>query len=490
MKKHAPAALIILDGFGYNSSTEYNAIAQANAPFIASLLENYPTTLLAASGQAVGLPEGYDGNSEVGHLTIGCGAAIAQPFTIVTDAIESGEFFINDILVSHLQELKLSKKTLHIIGLLSDAAVHSHIEHLFAFLEAAFQQGITDIVVHGLLDGRDVPPQSAEMYLSELEEQLKEYGGVLGSIQGRFYGMDRNNNSELTQKAYDMLTKEQIIKEQTWYDVLKESYQKGITDEFVEPTQLVPGAIIRPGDGLIMFNFRPDRIRQLTKILLSNPALLSFLITPVSYGAEYKTVALYQKQQVSQTLSKFLHDKGCSLFFIAETEKYAHVTYFFNGGRENKYENETRVLIPSLTPKQFETHPCMSAPTITQAIIESLKYNPKDFYVINYANADMVGHTGNFNATVKAIECLDRELSLLFDNFITKFNGTLYITADHGKAEQMFDEDDDQPRTAHTTNPVPFIMVQQQLKNSQEQLPLYELSDIAPFVIHTMFGEL
>ena len=361
---------------------------------------------------------------------------------------------------------------------------------MFAFLEVAFQQGVTDIVVHAILDGRDVPPQSAEMYLSELEEQLKEYGGVLGSVCGRFYGMDRNNNSELTQKTYDMLTKKQITKEQTWYDVLKESYQKGVTDEFVEPTQLVPGAIIKSGDGVIMFNFRPDRIRQLTKILLAHKALLSFLITPVSYGAEYKTVALYKKQQISQTLSKFLHDKGCSLFFIAETEKYAHVTYFFNGGRESKYENETRVLIPSLTPRQFETHPCMSAPTITQAVIESLKYNPKDFYVINYANADMVGHTGNFNATVKAIECLDRELSLLFDNFITKFNGTLYITADHGKAEQMFDEEDGQPRTAHTTNPVPFIMVQQQLKNSQEQLPLYELSDIAPFIIHTMFGEL
>lgn len=490
MKKHAPSALIILDGFGYNSSSEYNAIAQANAPFIASLLENYPTTLLAACGQAVGLPEGYDGNSEVGHLTIGCGAAIAQPFTIISHAIESGELYTHEVLISHLQQLKASGKTLHIIGLLSDAAVHSHIEHLFAFLEIASQQNIARVVVHAILDGRDVPPQSAELYLSELEEQLKEYGGVLGSIQGRFYAMDRNNNNELTQKAYNVLTQEQFVQEQTWYDVLKESYQKGITDEFVEPTQLVPGAIINHEDAVILFNFRPDRMRQLTKALLANKKLLSFLITPFSYGALYKTTSLYEKHQVSQTLSNFLHDKGCSLFFIAETEKYAHVTYFFNGGRESKYENETRVLIPSLMPRQFETHPCMSAPTITQAVVESLKYNPKDFYVINYANADMVGHTGNFNATVKAIECLDKELSILFDNFITKFNGTLYITADHGKAEEMFDENDDQPRTAHTTNPVPFIMVQQQLKNSQEQLPLYELSDIAPFIIHTMFSDL
>ncbi len=491
MKKHAPAALVILDGFGYSNLTEHNAIAQANAPFITSLLQNYPTTLLAASGQAVGLPEGYNGNSEVGHLTIGCGTPVAQPFTIITDAIESGIFFINDLLIENLQKLKKTGKTLHIIGLLSDAAVHSHIDHLFAFLEVAHDQGIVNIVVHPILDGRDVPPQSAEEYLTELEDQLKIYGGVIGSIQGRFYAMDRNNNNELSEKSFFILTQEQIKKEQTWYDVLKRSYSAGITDEFVEPTQLIPNTFVKPDDGLIFFNFRPDRARQLTDIFLkSKSPLISFLITPISYGSGYKTIVLYEKQRVSQTLSQFLHEKGCSLFFIAETEKYAHVTYFFNGGRETKYENETRVLIPSLLPREFETYPCMSAASITQATIESLKYNPKDFYVINYANADMIGHTGNFNATVKAIECLDRELSLLFDQFITKLNGTLYITADHGKAESMFDGKSNQPRTAHTNNPVPFIMVQQQLKNSQEELPLYELSDIAPFIIHTMFSDL
>lgn len=485
MIKHPPVALVILDGFGYSQEAEHNAIAQASTPFITSLMDQYPTTLLNASGQAVGLPDGYIGNSEVGHLTLGCGMAILQPVTLINDAVETGEFFENKMLIKRLKKLKKVDKTLHIIGLLSDAGVHGHIDHLLAFLFTAHQSGIKKIVIHAILDGRDVPPQSAHDYLSGVEEHLKEYGAVLGSIQGRFYAMDRNQNNNLTQESFTMMTSPQVVQEKKWQEVLENYYQKGITDEFIPPTLLKNGMNIQEGDGLIITNFRADRMRQLVGLLQSFS--LSFIVTPVSYGKEYHTDVLFERLVIPQTLSEFLHQHGCSLFFIAETEKYAHITYFFNGGREKKFDNETRVLIPSLLPNQFATHPSMSAPSITQAVRESLQYNAKDFYVINYANADMVGHTGNFKATVKAIECLDQQLKILYQEFVEKRNGTLFITADHGKAESMYDPDAMQPRTAHTINPVPFIIVNKELKNKLYDLPLYELADVAPFIIHSMF---
>ncbi|MCF7900074.1 2,3-bisphosphoglycerate-independent phosphoglycerate mutase [Candidatus Babeliales bacterium] len=492
MTKKSPLALIILDGFGYRKDPEFNAILQAHTPFFNKLLESYPWTVLKSSGLAVGLPEGFAGNSEVGHLTIGSGSVILQPFTMIHLAIQDGSFFRNLILKKNLEIIKKSKKTVHLMGLLSDAGIHSHIENLFAFLKTAQQEGLTDVVIHPFLDGRDTSPQSAAVYLQALEQECQRMGiGRIGTIHGRFFAMDRNGATELTEESFKTLTEKQPVNVADWQDALDKSYQKNITDEFIKPVQLDSSALIKPHDGIIFFNFRPDRARQLTQRFIEGvpqkniqPFPLTFFITPVSYGKEYHTTVLFQKSKIQQTLTNVLYHKGYSLFSIAETEKFAHVTYFFNGGREKKLEHETRILVPSLEHKDYIQRPEMSAETITEAVIFSLEYNPRDFYVINYANADMVGHTGNFESTVKAIECLDKQLEKLYEEFVIKRNGTLYITGDHGNAEEMFDYELGQQKTSHTTNPVYFVMARQDLKNSNEELPLTELSDIAPFIVH------
>jgi len=493
MKNLQPTALVILDGFGFSKNESYNAIAQAHTPCLDFLLEHYPSTLIKASGKAVGLPEGFMGNSEVGHLTMGSGTAVPQSFTIIEDAIDSGAFLTNDTLIKNLNTLKSRGGTLHLIGLLSDASVHGSIKHLSYFLQAAEQQQLTDIVVHPILDGRDVAPKSAEHYLSALETELKTIGtGRIGSLHGRFYAMDRNRNWHLTKQTYETLTQKQPITAANWHDALIQSYQKDVTDEFIPPTQLDSSALIKSGDGVIFFNFRPDRARQLTSLFthktshVEKTIPLSFFITPVSYGPEYSTTTLYEKPQAPRTLTQVAHDKGFSIFSIAETEKFAHVTYFFNGGRETKLENETRILVPSLPNKSYAEYPCMSAPTITQAVTESLKTNTNDLYIINYANADMVGHTGNLEATIQAVECLDKQLEALYRLIVEDMNGTLYVTSDHGNAEDMFDPETHQPRTSHTANPVYFVIARQEFKDSGEQLPLKELAHVAPFVLHLM----
>ena len=492
MTKKSPVALIILDGFGYRKDPEFNAILQAHTPFFNKLLDSYPWTVLNAAGLSVGLPEGYAGNSEVGHLTIGAGSVVLQPFTMIHLAIKDESFFRNIILKENLKKIKESGGTLHLIGLLSDAAIHGHIEHLFAFLKAAKQAELTDVVIHPILDGRDTPPQSAAIFLQALEDECARLQiGRIGSIHGRFFAMDRNNQMEITEESFNVLTKKQPVTVADWQDALLQTYKKGITDEFVKPVQLDSSALIKPNDGIIFFNFRPDRSRQLTSRFLNGsktkkegPFPLIFFITPVSYGNDYKTTTLFAKPRIQQTLTDVMYKKGYSLFSIAETEKFAHVTYFLNGGREKKLENETRIMVPSLENKDYSNYPEMSATTITEAVTFSLEQKPRDFYVINYANADMVGHTGNFESTVKAIECLDTQLEKLYKEFITKRNGTLYITGDHGNAEEMFDYESGQPKTSHTTNPVYFVMVQNDLKDSGEKLPLKELSNIAPFIVH------
>lgn len=494
MKHKGPTILVILDGLGYSKKADYNAVAQAHTPHFDSLIEAYPTTLLAASGLAVGLPDGYIGNSSVGHLTIGSGAVLLQPLTMLSLSIQEGSFFTNPILIENLQKLKKENKTLHLLGLLSDAGVHSHMDHLFAFLKAAQQQGLTDVVVHPILDGRDSAPREAQHYLEILEEKIKTLGiGRIGSVHGRFYAMARNKDWYLTEQSYSVLTEPHPITAADWHDALDQAYKKEFTDEYVPPTQLDSSALIKEGDGIIFFNFRADRAQQITACF-TNPSVPikakkitpSFFITPVSYGAGYNTTALYQRPRVAQTLTQLLHDKGYSLFATAETEKYAHITYFFNGGREAKLPNEKRILVPSASNKDYAANPRMSADTITEVILDSLQNDPRDFYVVNYANADMVGHTGDFEATIKAVECLDEQLGKLYKEVVEKRDGTLYVTADHGNAEEMFDTQTGQPKTAHTTNPVFFIMARQDLKNSHEELPLDELSDIAPFIVHNI----
>lgn len=490
-----PTVLIILDGFGYRTAKTDNAIALADTPNITAWFKKYPHAILQASGAAVGLPEGYIGNSEVGHLTIGAGRIVPQALTIINNAIHDRSFFTHPILVEKFKLLHETRQPLHIMGLLSDAGVHSHIDHLYAFLHAAKARGIHNIAVHSILDGRDVPPQSAAHYLEKLEHFLQELGiGIIGSVQGRYYAMDRDKHYKRTELSYRMMTEKQPTPFTHWRQALDHAYAQGQTDEFVLPTLLTLNATIEPGSGIVFFNLRPDRARQLTEAFVDQsfkrfqkkPLPLSFFITSTNYDSFVMTDVLYLQQRLKNCLKEVISMHEKSLFSIAETEKYAHVTYFFDGGRETILPNEIRVLIPSLPEKNYAHTPQMSAPLITETVLKSLKKVPKDFYLINYANADMVGHSGNLKATIRAIECLDNELKKLYDVVVQEMKGTLYITADHGKAEEMVDTGSHQPRTAHTSNPVPFIMITHESVAAPTELPLHQLADIAPFILEQM----
>jgi 2,3-bisphosphoglycerate-independent phosphoglycerate mutase len=491
MATKSPTVLVILDGFGYREESDYNAIAHAQTPALNRLRATYPHTLLEASGSAVGLLPGYAGNSEVGHLTIGAGRTILQPGTIIHNDIQDGTFLSNEVLKTTLSRLPATKK-LHIMGLLSDAGVHSSVEHLYAFIQAAELCGIRNIVVHPFLDGRDTPPRSARAYLEALQKYMDEYGGTIGSVHGRFYAMDRDKNWGRTAQSYRVLTGDGPMDCKDWASVLSYYYERGLTDEFIPPTLCTQQGVISDGDGIIFFNFRPDRARQLTESFVHKGFNafkrkhidLAFFITPTDYGLP--TVVLYAQKPVVPTLKEVLSQAGLTLYTIAETEKYAHVTYFFGGGREEAFEHEDRVLIPSIRAQNYIHYPCMSACKITRAVLQSLKASPHDFYLINYANADMVGHSGDFKATVKAIECVDKQIKKLVETIVYVMHGTLYITADHGNAEEKWDYVACQPRTAHTTNKVPFMVVKHGLECEKVHLPLRTLADIAPYVIRAM----
>jgi len=490
-----PTLLVILDGFGYRKEKDYNAIYHAYTPHLDRWFAEYPHAILNAAGKAVGLLKGCIGNSQVGHLTIGSGRIVPQPVCIIDEAIENGTFFTHKLLTASLQRLQKSKGAVHIIGLLSDAGVHAHEKHIQAFVQAAVQSDIKAIVVHAILDGRDTPPESAGYYLQRLTNFLQKIGqGGIGSLHGRFYAMDRDNHWKRIERSYRVLTALQPIQYKSWQQVLADSYAQSITDEFIAPAQLKPGHIINKGDGIIFCNFRPDRARQLAASFVdpqfdhfpTKQLDLAFFITPTIYNEKLNTTVLFPIQKVVNTLKEVLVQEGKTIFSIAETEKYAHITYFFNGGKEERLPGETRVLIPSLLMKNYVDYPAMAASKITTKILESLQTDPQDFYLINYANADMVAHSGNFEATVQAVACLDKELALLYNQVVEKMNGTLYIMADHGNAEDMYDEIAQQPRTAHTTNPVPFIMIRKDLANTDQSLSLQQLSDVAPFILHNM----
>ncbi|MGE0009337.1 MAG: 2,3-bisphosphoglycerate-independent phosphoglycerate mutase [Candidatus Babeliales bacterium] len=493
---HAPTMLVILDGFGWSTNTAHNAIATAHTPHLDYLLAHYPHTLLKASGTAVGLPHDTIGNSEVGHETIGAGRIIPQAFARIHTAVENGSLKKNPVIQQQFLALARSGHALHFAGLLSDAGVHSHIEHLFALLTCAKEYEIKKVYIHGFLDGRDVAPETASYYLTELQaycDQLKI--GTLASIIGRFYPMDRDHNWDRTEIAYDLMTESQHSDYHTWQQALNAYYHNNITDEFIPPTQLDAQGILKDGDGLLFFNFRPDRARQLHACFAYPQSVpfptrnlhLAFCSTMTSYDRQMpKQSVLFPKEPIPHTLKEVLSTHNKTVFSIAETEKYAHITYFFGGGSEHAFPHETQILIPSIPAKNYIELACMSAPEITKTVIDSLTTSPQDFYLINYANADMVGHSGDFQATVKAIECLDEQLGILYDTVVTKLNGTLYITGDHGKAENMYDEKAQQPKTAHTNNPVPFIMAQQKLKGQVHTLALTQLKDIAPFILKNL----
>lgn len=476
--------LVILDGFGYSPDTQYNAIAQAKKPFIDFALQNFPHTLLDASGPAVGLPEGYAGNSEVGHGTIGAGKRNPSVFLQLMTAIQNKSFFTNPTLVNNLHHLAHAGKTLHILGILSDAGVHGDMHIILAIIKAALEQKVKKIIIHAFLDGQDVPENTAPSYLSQIQKIIDTHRQVsIGSITGRWYAMAPDNDAKKTGATFDMLIHPEKPEFSSWQQALATNYQKKITDTYVRPTLLEQSATIHEGDGLIFTNFRQERERPLVNRFLQSKLKYAFLLTPIQYDPHFKNPTLLDTPIISGTLKEKISAMGKTIFSIAETEKYAHVTFFFDGGHEQPFPGEIRLLIPSPTVANFANTPEMSAQKITDAVLNSLHTTPQDFYLINYANADMVGHSGNFKATIKGVECVDEQLKQLYEQLVVKMDGILIITADHGNAEKMVDEKTTQPYPGHTINKVPFILIKNALRQKKIDLGIHELADVASIIL-------
>lgn len=493
-----PVVLMVLDGYGLNEKTEGNAIAMANTPVMDKLMAEYPFVKGNASGLAVGLPDGQMGNSEVGHMNIGAGRIIYQDLTRITKDIEDGTFFENKVLLQAIENCKKNDSDLHLWGLLSDGGVHSHNSHLYGLLEMAKKNGLEKVYVHAFLDGRDTPPASGKDYVQQLEDKMKEIGvGKIASLSGRYYAMDRDNNWDRVKLAYDSLVTGEGIKATDAVLAMEESYANDKTDEFVLPTVITddkgePLSLVKDGDSVIFFNFRPDRARELTRAFCDDKFTgfeRDFLkLTYVCFKDYDETIPnkliAFEKEEIKNTFGEFLAAHGKKQLRLAETEKYAHVTFFFNGGVEDPNVDEFRLLVNS--PKDVATYdlkPEMSAPEVGMDLVEAIKSDKYDVIVINFANPDMVGHTGVIPAAVKAVERVD---SLVGDavQAIKDVDGVLFICADHGNAEKMIDYETGAPHTAHTTNPVPFILV-----NADPSWKLREggcLADIAPTLIEIM----
>ncbi|AKG23819.1 2,3-bisphosphoglycerate-independent phosphoglycerate mutase [Calothrix sp. 336/3] len=462
----APVVLVILDGWGYCEETQGNAIAAAKTPIMDSLWSAYPHTLIRTSGKAVGLPEGQMGNSEVGHLNIGAGRVVPQELVRISDAVEDGSLNSNPALVKICQEVRSRNGKLHIVGLCSDGGVHSHISHLFGLLDLAKTQGITDICIHAITDGRDTTPTEGVKAIALIQNYIDRIGvGRIATISGRYYAMDRDTRWDRVQKAYDIMTLDGVGDGRSAIDVLQASYAEGVTDEFIIPTRLTPGAI-SAGDGVIFFNFRPDRARQLTQAFVSSDfdgferqhiAPLAF-VTFTQYDPELPVSVAFEPQNLTNILGEVIANHGLKQFRTAETEKYAHVTYFFNGGLEEPLPGEDRELVSSPNVATYDKAPAMSAEAVTKIAIAAVEKRIYSLVVINYANPDMVGHTGQMPATIQAIETVDQCLGKLVPA-INAVGGTVLITADHGNAEHMLDGEG-HSWTAHTTNPVPLILVE------------------------------
>jgi 2,3-bisphosphoglycerate-independent phosphoglycerate mutase len=464
-----PLVLVILDGWGYRDNPLHNAIAHAQTPQWDSWWTTRPHLLLEASGQMVGLPEGQMGNSEVGHMHIGAGRVISQDFTRINRAIATGAFFKNQVLMDTIQALSASDRTLHILGLLSQGGVHSHEDHLFAFLALCQTHHFSNVCLHLFLDGRDTPPKSALQSIKQLEDKLSAFPGAsIASITGRYYAMDRDKRWQRLEPLYQLLTEGLSSHNfSTAEEAVHAFYQQNITDEFIPPTQIGLLRTIEDGDGIFFFNFRADRARQLTQALILKdfidfnrtkiPAISRF-VSMTLYADFLQTIVAFPPVTLHHTLGEVLAENGLRQLRIAETEKYAHVTFFFNGGSEKVFTNEERLLIPSPHVNTYDLQPEMSAGRLTKTLTEAILSKKYDVIICNYANADMVGHTGNFNATVLAIECLNQALYEIGQT-LEQVSGQLLITADHGNAECMFDENTHQAHTAHTNQPVPFLYI-------------------------------
>ena len=495
IKNRGPLALIIIDGWGYSPARDGNAIALAETPFYDELCEKYPQTLLEAHGSRVGLPAGVMGNSEVGHLNIGSGRVIRMDVSLVDHEIETGEFFNNKVLKSVIEGARDRGKALHLMGLCSDGQVHSSLTHLYALLKLAKDSGMQQVYVHCFLDGRDTPPSSAVNYLSALQTKLEAIGcGEIATVVGRYYAMDRDKRWECTKRAYDLLvhangelTKDPIA-------AVRQSYERGVTDEFVEPIVVVretaePVATLKEGDGVIFFNFRPDRARQLTRALavagfnefdVADRPKVDYVCFTM-YDQTFDLPIAFPPRHHRNVLAEVWAGLRVRNYRLAETEKYAHVTYFFNGGVEKEFECERRLLVPSPKIATYDLQPEMSAFKVTDKVLRGVDEGETDVFVINFANPDMVGHTGKLDKTIEACQYVDTCLGWITKR-IREARGTTLITADHGNAEQMIDLLTGSPHTAHTTNPVPFHLIDEELLG----VKLREggaLEDVAPTML-------
>ncbi|MGN0973564.1 MAG: 2,3-bisphosphoglycerate-independent phosphoglycerate mutase [Bacilli bacterium] len=480
-----PMVLCILDGVGIREEVYGNAVKEAKMLTFNSLMKEYPHSLLEASGTSVGLPDGQMGNSEVGHTNIGAGRIVYQPLELINKSIKDKEFFKNEELINAINHAKKNNSKLHLLGLLSDGGVHSHIDHLFALLDLCKQENFTNVYIHAFLDGRDTLPDVALNYLEKLQIKLKKIGfGKIASIIGRYYAMDRDNRWDRVKCAYDTIVNKDNLIDKKISDVLNDSYSNGEYDEFVKPNLFEANGIIEDNDSLIVFNFRPDRLRELFSAI-TNPNFKEFnvkkfnnlkLVTMMLVSDEVICTNAFKHQELTNTLGDYLAKKGLSQLRIAETEKYAHVTYFFDGGIDKDLKNCQRILIPSPKVATYDLKPEMSAIEVTDKLIEKLNEDIFDVVILNYANGDMVGHTGNFKATVKALETLDDCLKRLF-NKIEEKEGTLIIIADHGNSDTMLDSEG-RVVTSHSTSLVPFIITNKNLKVKDGKL-----ADIAPTML-------
>lgn len=491
MKK--PVILMILDGFGVGLEAEKrgDAIKAAKKPNIDKLFAENPVTKIGASGLDVGLPDGQMGNSEVGHTNIGAGRIVYQELTRITKSIEDGEFFENEALLKAVDNAAQEGKALHIMGLLSNGGVHSHNTHMYAIVELAKKKGVKNVYVHAFLDGRDVPPTSGKDFVEECANKLKEIGlGKIATVMGRYYAMDRDNRWDRVEKAYSAMVYGEGNKACCPVKAVEESYANDVTDEFVVPTVCEENATVKPGDSIVFFNFRPDRAREITRTFV-DPEFKGFerkngffpltYVCMTQYDASMPNVEVaFKPQSLKNTIGEYISNKGMTQLRIAETEKYAHVTFFFNGGVEQPYEGEDRILVKSPAVATYDLQPEMSAYEVTDKLVAAIKTGKYDMIILNYANCDMVGHTGVFEAAVKAVEAVDECVGKVV-TAIREMDGVALITADHGNADKMIDADGS-PFTAHTTNLVPFCVVGYPCELREGG----RLADIAPTMLKIM----
>jgi len=481
--------LAVLDGWGINENKdEKNAIAEVDTKNFDRLMSEYPNTRLKAAGEAVGLPEGQMGNSEVGHLNLGAGRVVYQPLVKISKDVRDKEIQNNEVLVDLYKSVKENKTALHLGGLLSDGGVHSHIDHLVGLVDMAKTYGIEDVYVHAFLDGRDTPPQSAVGYVKELEAKMEEIGvGRIATISGRYFAMDRDTNWERTELAYNAIAKGEGLEAATAVEAVENSYTKGENDEFVKPTVVVKGAELKAGDAFVNFNFRPDRARQITRSIVDKEFEgFAREYTEVKfacmrkYSADIDAPVVYKDDEIVNTYGEVISKAGLTQLRTAETEKYAHVTFFFNGGKEEQYEGEDRKLVASPKVATYDLKPEMSAYEVTEGVLEALDSGKYDTIILNLANPDMVGHTGNFEAVKKAVAVVDECLGKVAAK-IEEVDGTMLVTADHGNADLMEDPINGVAFTAHTTNEVPLILVSKELKGAKVKPG--KLADLAPTML-------